>query len=170
MASKIQESALLHAPTPVFAHSLSDKTENEWEHLADHLSLVGEKAAKFASHFGAGTWGDVAGRLHDIGKMSAGFQAYIKGNGALKGPDHATAGAQEADRLYGVGVGRILAYCIAGHHAGLADGGTEHLPGTLSHRLLKPLCGDRWSVRGGIKLDFAGHGGMGPENSGFSGL
>lgn len=95
---------------------------------------------RFASRFGAATWGDVAGRLHDIGKMSAAFQAYIKDNGALKGPDHATAGAREADRLYGPGVGRILAYCIAGHHAGLTDGGSEHMPGTLSHRLItKPL-------------------------------
>ena len=131
--------APLRALTPVFAHSLSCKAEKEWEYLADHLSLVGKKAAEFASHFGAATWGDVAGRLHDIGKMSAAFQGYIKGNGALKGPDHATAGAQEADRLYGVGVGRILAYCIAGHHAGLADGGSEHVQGTLSHRLLKLL-------------------------------
>jgi CRISPR-associated endonuclease/helicase Cas3 len=124
----------------VFAHSLDFKSEEEWEPLADHLALVGKIAAQFAGRFGADALGEVAGRLHDIGKMSAVFQAYIKGNGALKGPDHATAGAREVDRLYGPQLGRILAYCIAGHHAGLADGGSEHVPGTLLHRLVtKPI-------------------------------
>ena len=97
-------------------------------------------AARFAGHFGADALGDVAGRMHDIGKMSTAFQAYIRPNGGTKGPDHATAGAREATRLYGPHLGRTLAYCIAGHHAGLADGGSEHIPGTLTHRLItKPL-------------------------------
>jgi CRISPR-associated endonuclease/helicase Cas3 len=119
----------------IFAHSLEDGPEERWEPLADHLALVGKLAATFAAPFDAGLLGDAAGRLHDIGKMSAAFQTYIRGNGALKGPDHATAGAREAAQIYGPQLGRILAYCIAGHHAGLADGGTEHAPGTLSHRL-----------------------------------
>lgn len=92
-------------------------------------------AARFAERFGAAALGEVAGLLHDIGKMSTAFQGYIKGNGALKGPDHASAGAREAVRLFGPQLGRILAYCVAGHHAGLADGGSEHVPGTLSHRV-----------------------------------
>ena len=83
--------------------------------------------------------GNVAGRL-PIRQISAEFQSYIKGNGALKGPDHATAGAREVEKLYGPKLGRILAYCIAGHHAGLADGGSEYMPGTLLHRLVtKPI-------------------------------
>ncbi len=123
--------------TGVFAHSTDKPNMADWEPLADHLALVGKMAASFAERFDAEILGDVAGRLHDIGKMSAAFQGYIRGNGALKGPDHATAGAKEAARLYGaMGFGRILAFCIAGHHAGLADGGVEHVPGTLSHRLL----------------------------------
>ncbi|MEK6542145.1 MAG: CRISPR-associated helicase Cas3' [Pseudomonadota bacterium] len=120
----------------IFAHSIVGSVESDWESLADHLALVGQMAARFAGRFGADVLGDVAGRLHDIGKMSAAFQGYIRGNGALKGPDHATAGAKEAVALYGPHLGRILAYCVAGHHAGLADGGNEHVPGTLSHRLL----------------------------------
>ena len=136
---------------PVFAHSLVCEAEEKWEPLADHLALVGEKAARFAGRFGADILGDVAGRMHDIGKMSAAFQAYIKDNGAAKGPDHATAGAKEAGRLYGEKWGRILAYCIAGHHAGLADGGSEHVPGTLSHRVetkqIEPYVG--WEAHAG---------------------
>ena len=119
----------------IFAHSTGKESGDDWEPLADHLTLVGTMAATFARNFGAEILGDIAGRLHDIGKMSAAFQGYIRGSGALKGPDHATAGAREAARLYGPHLGRILAYCIAGHHAGLADGGSEHVPGTLTHRL-----------------------------------
>jgi CRISPR-associated endonuclease/helicase Cas3 len=136
---------------PVFAHSLDSTSQEGWEPLADHLALVGKLAAQFAGRFGSDILGDVAGRLHDIGKMSAAFQGYIRGNGALKGPDHATAGAREAAQLYGPHLGRVLAYCIAGHHAGLADGGSEHVPGTLSHRLItKPLeTYDGWEAHAG---------------------
>ena len=35
--------------------------------------------------------------------------------------DHSTAGAQKAVKLFGTAVGRLLAYPIAGHHAGLPD-------------------------------------------------
>ena len=35
---------------------------------------------------------------------------------------HSTAGAVEARKSYGPQAGRILAFTIAGHHAGLADG------------------------------------------------
>jgi len=119
----------------IFAHSTETVSEENWEPLAEHLALVGKLAATFARSFGAEILGDVAGRLHDIGKMSKAFQGYIRGNGALKGPDHSTAGAREAIQLYGQNLGRILAFCIAGHHAGLADGGSEHVLGTLTHRL-----------------------------------
>jgi CRISPR-associated endonuclease/helicase Cas3 len=63
-----------------------------------------------------------AGLLHDIGKCSAEFQAYIREPSSARGPDHSSAGAQEAHRAYGRPVGRILGYIVAGHHAGLADG------------------------------------------------
>jgi CRISPR-associated endonuclease/helicase Cas3 len=139
---------------PIFAHSLENTPEAEWEPLADHLALVGEMAARFAGRFGADVLGDVAGRLHDIGKMSAAFRGYIRGNGALKGPDHSTAGAREAARLYGPQLGRILGFCIAGHHAGLADGGSEHVPGSLTYRLdeklkqIEPYAG--WEAHAGM--------------------
>lgn len=67
------------------------------------------------------------GRLHDIGKMSAQFQAYIRrvadqagGEAHGRGGDHSTAGARVARDTYG-DFGTLLAYGIAGHHAGLDD-------------------------------------------------
>jgi CRISPR-associated endonuclease/helicase Cas3 len=91
-----------------------------WEPLAEHLQAVGSKAAEFAAAFGFERWGDAAGLLHDIGKVSDAFQAYIRGVGAS--PDHSTAGAAEAAARYGKVAGRLLALMVAGHHAGLADG------------------------------------------------
>ena len=135
----------------IFAHSTDNPNKEDWEPLANHLTLVGTMAADFASSFGSDKLGEIAGRLHDIGKMSAAFQGYIGGNGALKGPDHATAGAKEALAIYGPSWGRILAYCIAGHHAGLADGGVEHMPGTLSHRMFTKgvECYEGWEAHAG---------------------
>ena len=73
-------------------------------------------AGEFASVFGCKTWGAGCGWYHDIGKYSDRFQKRLSG-----GPrtDHATAGAQE---LYKKNI--AAAYCIAGHHSGLLDGGT----------------------------------------------
>lgn len=65
-----------------------------------------------------------AGLLHDIGKASKEFQHYIaeSSDQTKRGPDHSTAGAREACSAYGDKLGKILAFAIAGHHAGLANG------------------------------------------------
>lgn len=109
---------------PVYAHSLPDRPKADWEPLSDHLAEVGDRAAEFAERFGWAAAAGVAGRLHDIGKCSAEFQAYIaqaRDDGGPRGPDHSTAGAREAERLYPGPLGRMLAYAVAGHHAGLSD-------------------------------------------------
>ena len=108
----------------LFAHSTSDPSRNDWEPLAAHLDEVGRRAGDFAAPFGWAQLAMAAGRLHDIGKVSAAYQAYIAAppSDGRRGPDHSTAGAREAEALYGCrGPGRFLAYAIAGHHAGLAD-------------------------------------------------
>lgn len=109
-----------------FAHSRPGRPQDEWEPLADHLHAVAERAAAFATPFGLGGVASVAGLLHDIGKRSAAYLAYISApaetGGSAKGPDHSTAGAREATKAYPGKLGRMLAYAIAGHHAGLADG------------------------------------------------
>ncbi|MAT69398.1 MAG: CRISPR-associated helicase/endonuclease Cas3 [Planctomycetaceae bacterium] len=112
-----------------FAHSLPNcQDTRRWEPLNDHLRMVASRAAEFAGAFHSFDWGELAGRWHDVGKYSAAFQAYLGATDddasladQIPGRvDHSTAGAQHAARAVPE-LGRILAYVIAGHHAGLAD-------------------------------------------------
>lgn len=113
-----------------FAHSLEGHPETDWEPLSYHLSRVGKRAAEFASVFGASTVALAMGLLHDIGKCSQAYQLYIRrpgGRAGPKGPDHSSAGAKEALKLYGSSIdrrtiGRLMAFGLAGHHSGLMDG------------------------------------------------
>ncbi|MBI3479780.1 MAG: CRISPR-associated helicase Cas3' [Nitrosomonadales bacterium] len=132
------------------AHVRQDK-RGEWhEHLLDeHLRSVAVIAADFANHFGSSDWADVAGLWHDLGKYSNEFQQYIKNvsgyanryepeahiEGKQGRVDHSTAGAIHAVRQFGTH-GRIFAYLIAGHHAGLPDwSAADTGPKALSKRL-----------------------------------
>lgn len=89
------------------------------ESVADHLREVAEMAAEFARPFGAEEWAYAAGMAHDVGKYSVEFQDRILRGGHKV--DHSTAGAALLDRKKL----RLLSYCVAGHHAGLPDGGTS---------------------------------------------
>lgn len=115
------------------AHVREDKNGVWHEHLLDeHLREVAILAGKFAKHFDSEDWASLAGLWHDLGKYSTEFQQYIKTvsgydrtNAHIEGGapgriDHSTAGAIHAIRQFGAH-GRILAYLIAGHHAGLPD-------------------------------------------------
>jgi CRISPR-associated endonuclease/helicase Cas3 len=89
------------------------------EPLEDHLRCVAELCEQFASRFNAGSWGRVAGYWHDLGKYSREFQARVRGTNLQK-VDHSTAGAKFAHEVAG-DAGKLLRYCIAGHHGGLPD-------------------------------------------------
>jgi CRISPR-associated endonuclease/helicase Cas3 len=106
-------------PTDCFAHSTDTIDKSDWQKLRDHLEQVAQKAHENASHFGAEKLGRVAGLLHDLGKYTREFQLRL--SGAFGKVDHTTWGARIACERYGQ-VGRLLAYGIAGHHAGLANG------------------------------------------------
>src|SRR4051794_4889465 len=54
---------------------------------------VGERAACFAEPFGWAEAARIAGVLHDIGKLTADFQAYIRGERS-SGGDHGTKSAR----------------------------------------------------------------------------
>ena len=115
-------------PDPIYAHSLNDMPESEWEPLDKHLACVAQRAAEFTSKFGAEGWGRAAGQLHDIGKAKPGFQARLRGD--PKPEPHAAEGAKAAIAQYAndhaspfnAPLGKMLAFAIAGHHAGLANG------------------------------------------------
>jgi len=101
------------------------------EHLLDdHSHEVARRSGEFAAYFGCTDWARLAGLWHDLGKYREAFQRYIKKvsgydaeahiEGVPGRVDHSTAGAIHAMEKLGP-YGRILAYLIAGHHAGLPD-------------------------------------------------
>jgi len=106
-------------PTKYFAHSTERDDRANWQPLAEHLNSVGELASAFAEQFGGQSLAYAAGLLHDLGKYTDDFQRRIAGD-AIR-VDHATHGARLAVERYQQ-IGTLLAYGIAGHHAGLANG------------------------------------------------
>lgn len=123
-------------PEPLYAHTRPGRPQAEREPLGAHLEAVAGRAAAYAGKFRAGELGRAAGLLHDVGKASERFQAYLRGEGSSV--DHSTAGAKLAWERYGFPLGKLLAYAVAGHHAGLADGiGGDSVP--LVERLRKKI-------------------------------
>lgn len=135
------------APTKGYLAHVRRKKDGSFEihHLEEHLRAVGDLAGEFASTFGHADWGRLAGIWHDLGKYSSAFQSYIaRGSGFdpeahIEGGtgrvNHSSAGALHAVERLG-GKGRLLAYLIAGHHAGLPDWHSdEHALSSLSQRL-----------------------------------
>ena len=130
---------------PAFlAHLVRDGETWRFHALDDHLRSTGELAAGFGSAFGSAEWSRLAGLWHDLGKHRPPFQEYLRATTGYESADshgqrvdHSTAGAIYAiDRLGPRG--RVLAYAIAGHHAGLPDWYPSEAPGgSLSQRLLQ---------------------------------
>ena len=126
-------------PLIYYAHSAQDELGNllpyeHWQTLQSHASNVGNLAAAFAQNFGADEIARYTGQLHDLGKYSLPFQKRLKGE--AKSVDHATAGAKIAVERWGNVIGKLIAFCIAGHHTGLANGcGEGNNRSTLKQRL-----------------------------------
>lgn len=120
------------------AHISKDKTREQ--SLKEHLLKTAELAGTFAEEFGSKEQAEGAARIHDIGKYSEGGQQRMRGGPKV---DHATAGAQEIydeKRTFNI----LASYCVAGHHGGLPDGGTDADAAgtsTLKGRLKKKLAG-----------------------------
>lgn len=116
-----------------YAHSKDGEPPENWQPLEEHLRNVAELAAEFAKPFGGEEWARIAGLWHDIGKQADEFQAYLLRENGLDDSDydvsgrinHSSAGAAMAESELGKQKGRILAYAIAGHHAGLPDWSTR---------------------------------------------
>lgn len=119
-----------------YAHSTEKTDKSDWQSLSDHLRGVSELAARNASAFGGERLAEVAGSLHDLGKYTREFQLRLEGK--FPRMDHATWGARIAMQRYGA-FGQLLAYGIAGHHAGLANGQGGQSRTSLQDRLASTL-------------------------------
>ncbi|MFH1856103.1 MAG: CRISPR-associated helicase Cas3' [Candidatus Omnitrophota bacterium] len=130
--------------------------QGEWQthDLARHLSDTAVKAKEFAQLFKNSDWVETAALWHDLGKFLPAWQAYIRkqtgydeeahieGYGGR--PNHSTAGAVLSfERFKLHPIARVLAYIIAGHHAGLPDWNPDPATGgDLVNRLYQnPLDG-----------------------------
>ncbi|MDA3960899.1 MAG: CRISPR-associated helicase Cas3' [Planctomycetota bacterium] len=132
-----------------FAHTAPPG--NPWEPIDDHVSLVAERAKEFAQAFDAGSWGELSGLWHDIGKYSDRFQDYLHaccvGNPAAR-VDHSTAGAQYAHQRFAKAgkntfASMVLAYTITGHHGGLRnwrDSGSGSAVAERLKKVVEPWC------------------------------
>ena len=110
--------------------------------LQTHATETANLAAGFAAKFSSTAWGKVLGLAHDAGKARNEWQTYLKQTSGydeeahLEGKrgkiPHAIHGAKLVEETLGKGIGRILAYCIAGHHAGLPDGSSAEGAGQAS--------------------------------------
>ncbi len=124
-----------------YAHSGVKTDKSDWQSLANHLQAVAELAQLRAQVFGGTDWAHLAGLLHDLGKYSAAFQNRL--NGSDLRADHSTAGAklviEHLSQTQGPQWGmfaKLLAFVIAGHHAGLANGVDDgHERSTLQQRM-----------------------------------
>ncbi len=119
---------------PLIAHVRRnpDGTWSSPHSLQDHVKNTASLAAKFAESFNSSEWARICALFHDAGKARDEWQLYLRrksdyweDEANLKSGsnriEHSAAGAKLAEEVLGKGIGRILSYCIAGHHAGLPD-------------------------------------------------
>lgn len=121
--------------TQALAHSHGEAPPHA---LDEHLIAVARLARESAAAFGSSEWAALAGKWHDLGKYRPGFQRYIRQcgddnahvEGRVAGAEktHSAAGAlwaiQKLGETHGENgklAGRVFAYLIASHHAGLYD-------------------------------------------------
>ena len=101
------------------AHLSSDQQREQ--SVLSHSEGTAQLASELAKAFHAEDLGYRIGLLHDIGKFSLAFQRRIRGS--KERVDHSTAGAllsyEQRDLL--------SAFCVAGHHGGLPDGGNPKM-------------------------------------------
>ena len=120
-----------------YAHGSTSKDRERWHRLSAHLDVTGARASAFLDAGGSAEIARVAGLLHDLGKYTQEFQDRLS-NGAGR-VNHSTAGAQVAIARYGGPLGKMLGFCIAGHHAGLANGVNGERIGALDDRLAETV-------------------------------
>jgi len=131
------------------AHVKKDDVDGVWDiphDLVQHLTETAELTAKFAEPFGSSDWAYALGFSHDSGKATDHWQKYLvdkSGYGydedahleeRIGKIDHSSPSAKVTEQLYSDFFGRLLAYSISGHHAGLPDW-DDGTPKSLKYRL-----------------------------------
>lgn len=139
--------------SPLAHIAVDDSGISREEPLREHLEETVKLAREFAQKFGLGETAKLVAKFHDLGKFSREFQDYLKQSAGdseecdasprqrSRGPDHSTAGARFlAKTLIQNNLGTLLAYAIAGHHAGLPngiDGGNGSLETRIEYKKIK---------------------------------
>ena len=109
---------------------MSEYYARDGQLLMDHLKGTAELARHFAEPIGCGYLAYVCGLLHDLGKFSPQFQAYlqksIRGDNVHRGEfPHAWLGALEVleqlEERSTIRLADILSNVLASHHGGLTD-------------------------------------------------
>ncbi len=106
-----------------FAHVAEDGRKQT---VREHADETAEWAERFAELFGFGDYGRAAGKYHDTGKCTAGYQRRLCDRTVKY--EHSSAGmylfaerGQKERQFQYI----LLAHLIAGHHTGLPDTGTR---------------------------------------------
>lgn len=133
-----------------FIAHVRKREDGTWDpphRLSAHLEETARQAENFAAEFHSGAWGKAVGLAHDAGKGRLLWQRYLKLKSGydeeahLEGKrgkvPHAIHGAELVEHIFGKGIGRIMAYCIAGHHAGLPDWSSAEGAGQASLQFQK---------------------------------
>lgn len=122
------------------------------ESLEEHIRATCRHAKQFGSRFGCSALAELVARCHDFGKAAPDVQEYLwsaagecneadetntQEGMVHRGPDHSSAGAQFFEKSI-PDLGTLLAYVVAGHHAGLPDG-IASASSSLENRLKKKL-------------------------------
>ncbi|MGB3224463.1 MAG: CRISPR-associated helicase Cas3' [Desulforhopalus sp.] len=112
-----------------YAHSIEGHPPENWQLLEEHLNNVATLAAESADIFQAKEWATILGANHDLGKGTLPWQAYLRRVNDIVDefakfyeghPPHAVVGAQWLFKN-SKEAGKLLAYCISGHHGGLPN-------------------------------------------------
>lgn len=127
---------------------VTEGANGQWltQSLVNHLNATALLAGEFASEFGGREWGELLGYWHDLGKFLPSWQRYIRretgydpdGFKDAPGirPNHSTPGAVLAFETVGSHpVAKLIAYGVAGHHAGLPDWYPDEAGGDLQNRV-----------------------------------
>ncbi|MDY6825229.1 MAG: CRISPR-associated helicase Cas3' [Thermodesulfobacteriota bacterium] len=129
-----------------YAHSKEGEPPECWQLLREHLVQVSNMAEDFASFFNASTWGRILGENHDIGKGTNEWQAWLRHVNNVEDTafskfyiGHVKHAMHGARWLYDYlsQAGKLLSYCIAGHHGGLSNWSDQEGVG-LKSKLAQP--------------------------------